>query len=89
MCWDDLTHLLKLIKLLWAKKTDCLRNQYLGRGSRTRTHGTWFWRPMFYQLNYTPTTDYIIPNFSRLVKQIIEFIKISVINNNINIYTCY
>ena len=76
MCWDDLTHLLKLINYYGHKKTDCLCNQYFGRGSRTRTHGTWFWRPMFYQLNYTPTTDYIISNFSRLVKQIIYFIKI-------------
>ena len=26
----------------------------LGRGRRTRTLGIWFWRPTFYQLNYTP-----------------------------------
>ena len=25
-----------------------------GRGSRIRTHGTWFWRPLLYQLSYTP-----------------------------------
>ena len=25
-----------------------------GRGSRNRTHGTWFWRPLLYQLSYTP-----------------------------------
>jgi hypothetical protein len=25
-----------------------------GRGSKIRTHNTRFWRPMFYQLNYTP-----------------------------------
>ena len=25
-----------------------------GRGSRTWTHGTRFWRPMLYQLSYTP-----------------------------------
>lgn len=25
-----------------------------GRGTRTRTLGTWFWRPMLYQLSYTP-----------------------------------
>ena len=30
----------------------------IGRGSRTRTHDTWFWRPMFYQLNYTPKILY-------------------------------
>ena len=26
----------------------------IGRGTRTRTLGTWFWRPMLYQLSYTP-----------------------------------
>jgi hypothetical protein len=25
-----------------------------GRGRRTRTLGTWFWRPLLYQLSYTP-----------------------------------
>ena len=28
---------------------------HIGRGSRIRTHGTWFWRPLLYQLSYTPT----------------------------------
>ena len=27
---------------------------YIGRGRRTRTLGTWFWRPLLYQLSYTP-----------------------------------
>lgn len=27
---------------------------FLGRGSRTRTYDTWFWRPVLYQLSYTP-----------------------------------
>ena len=27
----------------------------IGRGRRTRTLGTWFWRPLLYQLSYTPT----------------------------------
>jgi hypothetical protein len=26
-----------------------------GRGGGTRTHGPRFWRPMLYQLSYTPT----------------------------------
>ena len=25
-----------------------------GRGSKFRTHGTRFWRPLLYQLSYTP-----------------------------------
>ena len=27
-----------------------------GRGDRTRTCNRWFWRPVLYQLSYTPTT---------------------------------
>ena len=27
---------------------------FLGRGSRIRTHDKRFWRPLLYQLNYTP-----------------------------------
>ena len=27
------------------------------RGSRIRTHDLRFWRPLFYQLNYTPIFD--------------------------------
>ena len=36
---------------------NCATPRYVylfGRGSRTRTHGTWFWRPLLYQLSYTP-----------------------------------
>ena len=28
-----------------------------GRGSRIRTHGPRFWRPMLYQLSYTPNSQ--------------------------------
>ncbi len=28
-----------------------------GRGRRTRTHDPWFWRPVLYQLSYTPLSD--------------------------------
>ena len=31
-----------------------MQNNLFGRGSRTRTHDIRFWRPTFYQLNYTP-----------------------------------
>ena len=31
----------------------CL-SENIGRGRRTRTLGTWFWRPLLYQLSYTP-----------------------------------
>ena len=29
-------------------------NDQNGRGRRTRTLDTWFWRPLLYQLSYTP-----------------------------------
>ena len=29
---------------------------FSGRGRRTRTHDPWFWRPVLYQLSYTPVT---------------------------------
>ena len=29
-----------------------------GRGRRTWTLGTWFWRPLLYQLSYTPNSAY-------------------------------
>lgn len=45
----------------------------IGRGSRTRTHDTWFWRPMFYQLNYTPRTSYILTKKLGIVKLFLYF----------------
>lgn len=44
-----------------------------GRGDATRTRNTWFWRPLLYQLNYSPilpalaSTDSIISKFAPLV----------------------
>ena len=41
----------------WAKKSHPIlqRNQVAhGRGDATRTRNTWFWRPLLYQLNYSP-----------------------------------
>ena len=47
--------------------------EFFGRGRRTRTHDTQFWRLVFYRLNYTPifcrqSTEqrYYITNFSLL-----------------------
>ena len=39
-----------------------------GRGTKTRTLDTRFWRPLLYQLSYTPITFNIISRFTRLVK---------------------
>ena len=33
-----------------------------GRGRRTRTHDPWFWRPVLYQLSYTPISQ-LLPTF--------------------------
>ena len=41
-----------------GKNTKTKRTEYslcaCGRGSKSRTHGTRFWRPLLYQLSYTP-----------------------------------
>ena len=34
---------------------NCATPGFIGRGDRTWTRGTWFWRPLLYQLSYTPT----------------------------------
>ena len=39
-----------------------------GRGTKARTLDTRFWRPLLYQLSYTPITFNIISRFPRLVK---------------------
>ena len=31
-----------------------------GRGGKTRTRDTWFWRPVLYQLSYAPKNMYIV-----------------------------
>ena len=49
-------------KKLYTKRKTALKPRIIaiselfscGRGSRNRTHGTWFWRPLLYQLSYTP-----------------------------------
>ena len=54
----------KMSKKFWkvrhsGKNTKTKRTEYslcaCGRGSKSRTHGTRFWRPLLYQLSYTPT----------------------------------
>ena len=37
-----------------ATKKPPKRRLFYGRGSKIRTHDTRFWRPMLYQLSYTP-----------------------------------
>ncbi len=34
-----------------------VRVRWSGRGDRTRTCNRWFWRPVLYQLSYTPPSD--------------------------------
>ena len=50
------------------RRDDLSHLVFFGRGGRTRTHDPWFWRPVLYQLSYTPMHPYIILNFSRFVK---------------------
>ena len=44
----------------WKKPSAYANGFFLGRGRRTRTHDPWFWRPVLYQLSYTPITLRII-----------------------------
>lgn len=53
----------KMSKKFWkvrhsGKNTKTKRTEYslcaCGRGSKSRTHGTRFWRPLLYQLSYAP-----------------------------------
>ena len=43
--------------LLKTKRTSSEEPVRHGRGSKFRTHGTRFWRPLLYQLSYTPMFD--------------------------------
>ena len=38
---------------------------YCGRGTKNRTRDTWFWRPLLYQLSYTPTAAALQQNLQR------------------------
>src|SRR5207249_5798976 len=40
---------------LWTDGPVRSRDAGSGRGDRTRTCNRWFWRPVLYQLSYTPT----------------------------------
>ena len=42
--------------LLKTKRTSSEEPVRHGRGSKFRTHGTRFWRPLLYQLSYTPNS---------------------------------
>ena len=53
-------------------KAEVKKLRLFGRGGRTRTHDPWFWRPVLYQLSYTPMHPYIILNFFRFVKSFLE-----------------
>ena len=46
-----------------------------GRGSRIRTHGPRFWRPMLYQLSYTPYR-FISTPLKRIVSNILRQVTI-------------
>ena len=51
-----------------------------GRGSRIRTHGTWFWRPLLYQLSYTPIficwIHFICAKSSNIIHSTFYFVKV-------------
>ena len=46
---------------------------FLGRGGRTRTRDPRFWRPVLYQLSYTPMHSYIISHTFCFCKSFFDF----------------
>ena len=57
------------------KKTRWLKpSRLFGRGGRTWTHDPWFWRPVLYQLSYTPMHQYIILKLRGFVKSFCKII---------------
>ena len=57
----------------WIKKFDKSKLvEFFGRGRRTRTHDPWFWRPVLYQLSYTPKYYCIIQHSEEIVKGFYE-----------------
>ena len=44
-----------------GRRSNRLSYRAIGRGSRDRTHGTRFWRPLLYQLSYTPISGFFRP----------------------------
>ena len=47
----------KLVNTSFSRCASILLHKY-GRGRRIRTLGTWFWRPLLYQLSYTPISRF-------------------------------
>ena len=50
----ELLQIVKITGVKITKKAPKTRFIHYGRGNRTRTYDTWFWRPVLYQLSYTP-----------------------------------
>ena len=51
LCLYNLTHMTFAPN---PTKNHRLSSVAIGRGDATRTRNTWFWRPLLYQLNYSP-----------------------------------
>ena len=49
--------------------------RFCGRGRRTRTLGTRFWRPLLYQLSYTPISNFACLFYHLLEELSITFLK--------------
>ena len=67
-----LFHLPKGQISLKKAQRDCVR-LFSGRGGRTRTRDPRFWRPVLYQLSYTPMHSYIISHTFCFCKSFFDF----------------
>ena len=69
---------------------------FYGRGSKNRTHDTRFWRPLLYQLSYTPKSMYtasveylyIITMYNHFVKRKNKY-SLSFLSIKKFMYNCY
>ena len=65
----------------WGRRApDLLKASYegsnSGRGRRNRTLGTWFWRPLLYQLSYTPVWRLLIIQHKKLICKVPKWKKL-------------
>ena len=56
----------------WKKPSAYANGFFLGRGRRTWTHDPWFWRPVLYQLSYTPMHEVYYNTSFRILQAFFE-----------------
>ena len=70
--WQRQHHLPKA-NIIEKRQVENRLGFFLGRGGRTRTRDPRFWRPVLYQLSYTPLHSYIISHTFCFCKSFFDF----------------